>query len=188
MKIIKSIITITLGLVTLGATAQKINTTKSTINWSGEKVVGGGHNGGITLKSGSLSVKKNKVTKGNFVIDMTSITCADLTDKGYNAKLVGHLKSDDFFGVAKHAEASFVVTSSTAFVNGKASVTGNITIKGKTESITFDVMQSGKTYTATIKVDRSKFDVRYGSKSFFDDLGDKAISNIFTLEVKLVTE
>lgn len=185
MKTITLILALAFGLVGF---AQKVNTQKSTVDWYGEKLIGGGHNGAITLKSGLLEVKKSKITKGNFVIDMTTITCDDLKNKVYNEKLVSHLESDDFFGVTTYSEASFIVTSSTAFVSNKATVTGEMTIKGKTETMTFDVTQSGKTYTATLKIDRSKFDVRYGSSSFFDGLGDKAISNVFTLDVKLVTE
>ena len=117
---------------------------------------------------------------------MTSITNNDLKNEGYNQKLVGHLKSDDFFGVEKFPTASFEVTQSSKFSNGKATLTGDITIKGTTESISFDAVRAGNEYTAEIEIDRSKFDVRYGSKSFFKDIGDKAIDDIFTLNVKLV--
>jgi len=100
--------------------------------------------------------------------------------------LVGHLKSDDFFGVEKYPTARFTVSQSSEFNNGKATLTGNITIKGKTEPITFEVLRTGKEYTASLGIDRSKFNVRYGSDSFFDNLGDNAIDNIFTLEIRLV--
>ena len=116
---------------------------------------------------------------------MTTITNSDLKDEGYNQKLVGHLKSDDFFGVEKFPTASFVVTKSSKFSNGKATLTGDITIKGKTESISFDIVKQSKEYTTKIEIDRSKFDVRYGSDSFFDNLGDKAIDDIFSLNIKL---
>ncbi len=78
------------------------------------------------------------------------------------------------------------MTKSSKFSNGKATLTGDITIKGKTESISFEVERAGKEYTAKVDIDRSKFDVRYGSNSFFDNLGDKAIDDIFTLDIKLV--
>nr|MDA3843984.1 YceI family protein [Candidatus Kapabacteria bacterium] len=74
----------------------------------------------------------------------------------------------------------------TKFKNGKATIKGKITIKGKTKNISFIVKRSGNKYKAKIEIDRSKFDVRYGSDSFFDNLGDKAIDDIFTLDVKLV--
>ncbi len=169
--------------------AQKfeVNTKTSTIEWLGKKI-GGQHEGNILLKSGYLELKKNEIVAGNFVIDMTTITNTDLEDEGYNQKLVGHLKSDDFFGVEKYPTANFEITKSSKFSNGKATVTGNLTIKDKTESVFFEVLEKGNTYTAKMEIDRSKFDVRYGSDSFFDNLGDKAINDIFTLNIKLLVD
>ena len=116
---------------------------------------------------------------------MNTLTNEDLEDEGYNQKLVGHLKSDDFFGVEKYPTSSFEITSATKFSNGKATVSGKLSIKGKTENISFDVVKNGSAYIAKVDVDRSKFDVRYGSDSFFDNLGDKVIDDIFTLDIKL---
>jgi len=163
----------------------KVNTEKSSVEWLGKKI-GGEHQGNIQIKSGYIELKDDKIVAGNFVVDMTTITVTDLKDEGYNQKLVGHLSSDDFFGVERFPAANFVLTQSSRFSNGKASVTGNITIKDKTESITFDVKRAGNVYSAKIEIDRSKFDVRYGSNSFFDSLGDKAIDDIFTLNIELV--
>ena len=167
--------------------AQKVevNIKKSSVEWLGEKI-GGQHEGTIQVKSGYFELKNDKIVAGNFVVDMTTIKNTDLEDEGYNQKLVGHLKSDDFFGVEKFPTANFVVTKSSKFSNGKATITGDITIKGKTESISFEVAKQSKEYTAKIEIDRSKFEVRYGSDSFFDNLGDKAIDDIFTLDIKLV--
>ena len=163
----------------------KVNPDKSNVEWIGKKI-GSQHNGNIKRKNGSFEIQGDKITAGNFVMDMTSITNSDVKDEGYNKKIVGHLKSDDFFGVEEFPTASLIVTESSKFSNGKATVTGDITIKGKTENISFDVEKTGNEYTAKMDVDRSKFDVRYGSKSFFNNLGDKAIDDIFTLHVKLV--
>ena len=118
---------------------------------------------------------------------MNTISCSDLEDAEYNQKLVGHLKSDDFFGVVKFPNAILKIINSSAFLNNVASVKGQITIKGKTEDISFDVTNEKNIYSAKIEIDRSKFDVRYGSTSFFDTLGDKAIDDIFTLNIKLLT-
>ncbi len=96
--------------------------------------------------------------------------------------------TDDFFGVEKYPTANFEITKSSKFSNGKATVTGNLTIKDKTESVSFEVLEKGNTYTAKMEIDRSKFDVRYGSDSFFDNLGDKAIDDIFTLNIKLLVD
>lgn len=172
---------------TLSASAQKseINLTNSVVKWTGNKV-GGSHNGGIKIKSGSFEFKNGNIVSGNVVMDMNSITNADLTDEGYNQKLVGHLKSDDFFGVEKFPTSTFQVSKATQFVNGKATLSGVLTIKGKSENIVVDVTKKDNSYTAQLKVDRSKFDVRYGSNSFFDNLGDKAIDDIFILDIQLV--
>ena len=171
MKTIKIALAILIGLSAQLLTAQKldVNTESSTVEWLGKKI-GGQHNGNILLKSGSLELKDGNILKGNFVVDMTSITNADLKAESYNQKLVGHLKSDDFFGVEKYPTASFVITASSKFTNGKATITGNLTIKGKTESITFETVKAGNNYTSKIEIDRSKFDVRYGSKSFFKNV------------------
>lgn len=118
-------------------------------------------------------------------MEMNSITNADLKDEGINQKLVGHLKSEDFFAVVKYPTSVFRVTKASKFKDGKATLTGVLTIKGKSENISVGVTKTGNTYTSQLKVDRSKFDVRYGSKSFFDNLGDKVIDDIFILDIQL---
>lgn len=167
--------------------AQKaeVNTKQSSVEWHGKKI-GSKHVGEIQLKSGYFEIQDDQIMAGNFVVDMTTITNTDLKNENYNQKLVGHLKSDDFFGVERFPSATFKVTESSKFSNGKATLSGDITIKGKTESISFEVKRTGKEYSAKMNIDRSKFDVRYDSNSFFDNLGDKAINDIFTLDIKLV--
>ncbi|MEZ4978491.1 MAG: YceI family protein [Chitinophagales bacterium] len=186
MKTTNTIFALLLILFGFSAQAQelKVNTSESSIAWLAKKI-GGQHEGFISLKSGSFEIKNDKIVSGSFIIDMHSITCTDISNEEYNGKLIGHLNSDDFFSVDKYPTAQFVVTSATKFNNGKAKITGKLTIKDKTEEISFDITQNGNAYTATIPVDRSKFDVRYGSNSFFDNLGDKAIEDIFTLNLNL---
>lgn len=168
----------------------KVNTKASTIVWSGSKVVGKTHTGTLELTSGSLDISKGALKGGSFTVDMTTLTDTDLEGE-WKGKLEGHLKSDDFFGIETYPTAEFKITKVKSTDDGSYDVTGDITIKGKTESISFSTalteIGGGYQATASITVDRSKFDVRYGSGSFFDDLGDKAISDEFTLEVKLVT-
>ena len=160
-----------------------VKTTESTVTWKGYKVTGS-HYGTIDLKSGSLSFDGEKLVGGEFVVDMSSLISTDLQGE-YKGKLEGHLKSDDFFGVAKHPTSTLVFTNVKA--NGKNSyeVTGDLTIKGITKAVTFDVSVYGSKATATMKVDRSEYDVRYGSGSFFDNLGDKTIYDEFDLVVDL---
>ena len=177
-----------------GGKTLKADTQKSTLVWNGKKVTGE-HSGAILLADGSLIVNNNKLTGGSFQIDMTTITNTDLTDKEYNAKLVGHLKSDDFFGVEKHPTASFKITKAEPISGAKTgennyTITGDLTIKGTTKPVTFPatVKISGNNAEAVAKitVDRTKYDIRYGSKTFFESIGDKAIYDEFTIDLKLV--
>ena len=182
-KVLLSFIIVLSGTI-IFAQKLEINPKSSSIEWLGKKI-GGQHNGNIQLKSGSLELENETIVTGNFVVDMTTISNLDIESEESKQNLVNHLKSDDFFGVAKFPTANFVITKSTPFKNGKATITGDITIKNKTESITFEVIQYGKEYKSKIEINRSKFDVRYGSNSFFDNLGNKAIDDIFTLDIEL---
>ncbi|MEQ9231352.1 MAG: YceI family protein [Cyclobacteriaceae bacterium] len=174
-------------LVSGSAIAQdklSVNTDESVINWHGEKIVGNSHDGTIMFKEGSIEVKNGKLVGGSFTADMTSIK----EGKGA-AKLDGHLKSDDFFGVETYPTSSLVITKVAKGKDGAAQITANLTIKGKTEEITFPALFSIENgvaiASAELTFDRSKFDVRYGSGSFFDDLGNKAISDEIKINVSL---
>lgn len=168
-----------------------INTEKSSLLWEGYKVTGK-HNGSVDIHSGELVMANGQLSSGKFVIDMTTISVHDLEGSS-RTKLENHLKSDDFFGVATHPKATFtMVEASPAGQAGQYKIEGNLTIKNITKPITFDAHvseENGMTVaTADIKVDRSKFDVRYGSGSFFDNLGDKTIYDEFDIKVRLVGE
>lgn len=168
----------------------KVDVNASKVNWVGKKVTGQ-HNGSIALKGGRLEIEDGVLTGGLFTIDMTSINVEDLSGDG-KGKLEGHLKSDDFFGVETFPSATFAITKVVPQGAGKYKVIGNITIKKTTEEIQFIATteeNNGKLVAkADITIDRSKFDVRYGSGSFFDNLGDKTIYDNFDLSVELVTE
>lgn len=186
MKTINVLI-ILLFAASLSALAQQsdIDLSKSQVLWTGKKI-GGAHNGKIQIKSGSFVLKNGEIESGNVVIDMNSITNDDIKDAGTNKQLVDHLKSDDFFGVNNYSTATFKITKAGKFKADRALVTGLLTIKGKSEKVSFVVNKKDNAYVTQLKVDRSKFGVRYGSKSFFNDLGNKAIDDIFTLDIKLV--
>lgn len=166
----------------------KVNTQESTVEWVGKKVTGQ-HNGVISLEGGRLEMEDGQLVGGIFTIDMTTIEDTDLSG-GSKEKLEGHLKSDDFFGVEKYPTATFVITKAVPQGPGKYKIVGNITIKGKTEEIQFPATieeKDGKIVaTADLSIDRSKFDVKYGSGSFFDNLGDKTIYDNFDLSISLV--
>jgi polyisoprenoid-binding protein YceI len=186
MKNLKSIaLAFVVALSTLSVTAQtkKVDASKSTINWVGKKVTGE-HSGTVGLKSGALVFKKNVLTGGTFTVDMTTLTATDITGE-YQGKLNGHLKADDFFGTDKFPTSTLVFKTIAAKGNDVYTVTADLTIKGKTNPITFDITVKGNTATTALKIDRTKYDIKYGSKSFFEGLGDKTIYDDFDLAVNL---
>ncbi|MGA9637113.1 YceI family protein [Flavobacterium sp.] len=163
---------------------KKIDISKSLITWTGKKITGE-HQGTIKFKEGVLVFKNNKIIDGNFVADMNTLTNTDQTGSS-KAKLEGHLKSDDFFGTDNFNTALLDFKSSTGKGKNTYTITANLTIKGDTHPVIFDLVVKGNTATANVSVDRTKYNIRYGSGSFFDDLGDKTIYDIFDLKVDLV--
>lgn len=162
---------------------KELKVKESNVAWKGYKVTGS-HEGTINLVDGSLSFENDVLTGGNFNIDMTSISVTDLEAGKGKEKLEGHLKSDDFFGTENHKNATLTITN----VEGKADsykVTGDLMIKGKTNPITFEMTIADNMAVAKLKVDRTKYDIKYGSASFFDGLKDKAIYDEFDLNVTM---
>lgn len=166
----------------------------SVVKWQGKKVTGE-HTGTVKLKQGDVTMNGTELVGGEFVLDMASIENTDITDAKNNQKLVGHLKSDDFFSVEKFPTSLLKIKEAKS-VQGLTGptyeVTGDLTIKGKAHEIKFPAMietKNGKTTaTANITLDRTKWDVRYGSGKFFKGLGDKAIYDNFVLDVALATK
>ena len=162
------------------------DTTKTKLLWLGEKVTGQ-HTGTINLQSGWINWQDNKIVSGEFIIDMAS-----LKESENNKQLMGHLKSDDFFGVVKFPVAKLVITGSTPFDKGTGVVTGTLTIKDITNPIEFKAAtqkkDDGVWFFANIVVNRTKYNIRYGSGSFFDNLGDKTIYDEFKLKVNLLVK
>lgn len=199
MRIIKNLFTVAIaGLITISAMADngkkapqtlKVDTKASSFNWIGKKITGE-HNGTINIQNGNLAVEGDKLVGGDFTIDVNSLKVLDLKDADYNAKLTGHLKSADFFDVAKYPTANFKITKATPKGGANYDIAGNLTINGVTQAITFPATVSvDKKGTATaaakFEVDRTKFGSKYASKSFFDAIGDKAIYDNFIVDVKL---
>ncbi|NJX16654.1 YceI family protein [Tamlana crocina] len=160
-----------------------VKISESKLVWKGYKVTGS-HEGTIDIKSGTLSFDGDKLVGGEFVIDMNTINTTDLEGE-YKTKLDGHLKADDFFGVANHPTASLVFKNVKASGKNAYDVTADLTIKDMTHPIEFVISIYGNKATASVKVDRTKYDIRYGSSSFFDGLKDKAIYDEFDLVVDL---
>jgi polyisoprenoid-binding protein YceI len=167
-----------------------VDVASSVITWKGTKPTGA-HDGTIMLQEGSLNLEAGKLTGGTFVIEMSSIKNLDL-DAESAAKIVGHLSSPDFFDVATYATSKFVITS-VAEVEGKLAVTGNLTVKDISKSITIPAMLSTKGNVTTFKsekfnIDRAEFNVKYASKTFFDNLKDKFIDDAIELSFTVNTK
>lgn len=171
----------------------KVDVAASTASWVGIKKIGDKHLGQVKLKDGTVDFKAGKLSGGSFTFDMTSITNDDLKEKpDYQAKLVGHLKSEDFFNVEKHPEAKFQITS-VKEKDGQPWVIGKLTLKGKAETIEFPAkveMKDGvATGTAKIEVDRTKWGLTYGSGNFFKELvADKIINDKFEINLALTAK
>ncbi len=177
--------TLLMAMPVLHGQKKELDVETSKILWEGRKVTGT-HLGQINLQSGFLEKSGDAFVAGQFVVDMSSIIDLDLEDEETNAKLVGHLKSDDFFGVNKFPTSTLDIKHGKLKEQGVYSFSGNLTIKEKTHPVSFEasVDEIGETlkFKGTLTIDRSKYDVRYGSKSFFDNLGDKVIYDEFKLD------
>ena len=186
MKNLKSIalaLVVVLSTAAVSAQSKNINTTTSTIEWVGKKVTGQ-HNGTVNFKDGALIFKGKKLNGGVFTVDMTSLTATDLQGE-YQGKLNGHLKADDFFGTDKFPTAKIVFKKIGTKSPNVYTVTADLTIKGITKPVTFDLATTANAATTKFNVDRTKYDIKYNSKSFFESIGDKAIYDDFELEVAL---
>jgi len=164
----------------------KVTVENSKLTWKGYKPTGD-HTGTISLASGNIAIKNNTLTGGRFVANMNTIK-----DNDGSAKLEGHLKSADFFEVTTFPTSKFEITK-TEVKGAKIHVTGNMTIKGITKQITFPatlaVNKDDVTLTSdTFQINRADFNVKYNSKSFFDDLKDKFINDDFDFQVTIVAK
>ncbi|MFV8226736.1 YceI family protein [Christiangramia aquimixticola] len=171
----------------------KVDTTASTIEWQGEKPTGT-HTGTIKIAEGSFMANDSIIESGSFVIDMESIEVTDL-EGDQKSNLEAHLKGTvegkegDFFNVTKFPTAKFEITGITE-ENGQKMLQGNLTLKEETKNISFPVSidKEGETYNITSEeftIDRTKWNVNYGSKSVFDGLGDKFINDDIQLKINL---
>ena len=176
MKKLLSIVALLVSIVAIGQT-KKLHLKGSNLQWEAKKVVAGGHKGTLAFKSGELTYKNNELTGGTFVVDMNSLA---VTDEGMDAKgkekLLGHLKSDDFFSVKKFPTATLTLKQVTR-------------IKGITKPVEVELLRTAvEGYASTLVVNRTEFDIKYGSGSFFSNLGDKAIEDNFTLYAFVIPE
>lgn len=161
-----------------------LDVAESSMGWHGEKITGKGHDGTMKIKSGELIYDGKNLVSGEFVIDMTA-----MLEGGKVSGVVKHLSGEDFFNVEKYPTSKLVITGSDKLDNGDLKLSGDLTIKDKTNSITFvaKITEDGDKLTAKalFTIDRTKWDVRYGSDKFFDNLGDNVIKDeiSYTLEI-----
>jgi polyisoprenoid-binding protein YceI len=160
----------------------------SDVQWIGRKVTGE-HNGHIQMAGGFIVKNDGKLEKGEILMNMQSIIVDDIDDPKWNEKLVNHLKDDDFFNTEKYPTAKFVFNK----FKGKGAdthVSGEMTIRDKSVPMNLIlnvVVDADSSYaTGSINIDRSLFDVKYGSGSFFEGLGDKMIMDEFSLNFNVI--
>lgn len=195
MKFVMGALVLVAAVSVQAADVYKIDTKASSVAWKGTKKMGSAHHGGISVKEGDVTFdKKGQLASGNIVVDMTTVTNEDLKDSPeYQKKLVGHLSNEDFFNVTKFPTATFKITGVTAKSKTEAVVKGELTMIGKTNPIEFPVKlvvdKGVATGEALVKIDRTKWGLKYGSGNFFKELaGDKIISDEFELNLKLVAK
>ncbi|MAN88132.1 MAG: lipid-binding protein [Algoriphagus sp.] len=190
----KSIIAIILSLAVFFTTEKNtapatVNKSESSVMWKAAKVTGE-HWGYVPIADATLDYSNGKITGGSFEMDMVNLTVEDLTDPKSKGNLTNHLKSDDFFSVEKFNTASFKITDAKSSNGRDYVISGNLTIKGISQPISFPakVSTSGNKLTAEgdITFDRTKFDIKFRSGNYFEYLADKLIYDDVNLKVKLV--
>ena len=163
------------------AAQNTLNTLESSLKWEGKKITGSGHNGSLTFSDSKVMILDGNIISGVFTVDMTTLTCDDLTADQGKANLEGHLKSDDFFSVEKFNTATLTMLS---VENNNAK--GFLTIKDISHPIDFMFVKIKEGYKAALVFDRSKYDVKYASGNFFKNLGDKLILDEIELSAQLI--
>jgi len=163
-----------------------IDPNQSIIVWTGREVTTSKHFGNIYFASGQFEVKSGLISSGEFVVDMTTIDNQDLPEDR-RGRLEAHLKSDDFFSVESHPTALLSILSSESLDEGKWLVSGELTIKTFTHPVEFEMLNSNDGWKANLVFDRSKYEVKFRSGTFFENLGDKLIYDDIELAINLKT-
>ena len=159
---------------------------ESSLMWTGREVSTSSHYGTINFTSGQFEIADGLISQGEFLVDMTSITVQDLTG-GSKERLEGHLRSDDFFSVESFPTAHLYISSSEVISNGKWMVNGFLTIKDISHPVLFEMVNTADGWNANLVFDRSKYNVKFRSGTFFENLGDKLIYDDIELKINLKT-
>lgn len=168
----------------------------SQISWVGFKTYSDGkHKGTINLQDGVFKIENRNLVGGTFTIDMNSIVCIDLAEnQEYHDKLVGHLKSDDFFAVAEYPEARFTITGVEDALNDEKGTThiisGNLTMRDQTKNITFparvSIEESGVSLMAPeFAIDRKQWNVMFRASTIEGVAKDQLIDDNILLELNI---
>jgi K(+)-stimulated pyrophosphate-energized sodium pump len=177
--------------VTLVGGNYAINADSSTVQWIARKTTGQ-HDGFVKITSGSFTIDSSGIAGGLFELDMNSLSVADIKEEEDNKGLVEHLKNSDFFNVDTFPTAKLEIISSEKLSGNSYNVKATLTLKGVTNEIVFPVVLKNEgencVATAEILVDRTKYGIKYKSKSFFAEFANKFIYDEFTVKIKLVTK
>ena len=167
----------------------KIQKSGSSVNWTGKKVLGL-HTGSIDVAEGYVEITDNQLTGGEIQIDMTSIAITDIEDKKTSNEFLDHLLSTDFFAVDQFKTAKLTITRASKTDNGKFKVDGALAIKDISHPVSFtatiDIFTDYLHSLCEIVIDRTLYNIRYGSGKFIANLGDKLIYDDFILQFKLI--
>jgi polyisoprenoid-binding protein YceI len=169
-----------------------VDTGESNVEWIGARPASQ-HNGIVSLSEGFLNVDEGQIVGGEFTIDLTDITVLDITDPSRNARLKGHLESDDFFDVENHPEATFTLTDieSTDDADGRYRITGNLLMRGVNRAVTFDADidindEQVSARSVQFVINRTEWGVNYQSRTVFGNVLDNFILDDIALVVNLV--
>ena len=167
----------------------QIQQSSSNVNWTGKKVLGL-HTGNISIANGYIEITDNNIVSGEIQIDMTSIVITDIPDKKTHQDFFNHLLNDDFFSVDKFKTSKLVILNSNNLENNKFRINGILTIKDISHTVSFiatvEVFTNSLHTLGEIIIDRTLYNIRYGSGKFIDNLGDKLIYDDFILQFKLI--
>ena len=179
-----------LGVLISGlAFGQTKKLASSDVHWWGYKIAkteASSHDGTVNVKSGNLVLKNGSVVGGQFVLDMTTINATDLSGE-YQGKLNGHLKNGDFFEVEKYPTATYKITSvkKNASKDYNFVVNGNLTVKGKTNPVSFPAKITAKNGVVTLESDKFSFDRQKFDVAYKSTMQDVLVKDDVDLKVKV---
>ena len=186
------IIYIVLLSIIIPSTVFEILKEESTIQWKGTKSTGSYHDGLINIDNGFVNIEQNNIIAGKIIIDMNSITCTDIEDPNSNKYLVEHLKNDDFFSVAEFPLSILEFNKITHIKHDDYSIIGELTIKNQTYPIEFianiKIHKNTAVASGSIEINRAQYGIKYKSKTWHQDLGDRFINDIFELYFNLIAK